>query len=51
MKRAFLVVLLLALVEVGWALLCVTQDVNFFVYYAGLIVASGVMWVPKVMGG
>ena len=49
MKRAFLVILLLVVVESAWAIFCITTGVDLTVYYAGLIIASGVLWIPKVL--
>lgn len=48
MARLIAVVLTVGVLEVAWALFCSVKDVNIFVFYAVLIVASLVFWVPGV---
>jgi len=41
-----LVILASAIAETAWALFCAKTGVNLFVFYAVLVVASGVFWIP-----
>jgi len=46
--RMLLVILVLAVAETGWAYYCAETGVNLFLFYAVLVVASAVFWIPGV---
>jgi hypothetical protein len=46
MDRMLVVVLVLAVGETSWALLCAYVGVNILIFYAALVIASAVFWVP-----
>jgi hypothetical protein len=46
MARMILVILVVAIAETAWALFCAATGVNLLVFYAVLVVASAVFWVP-----
>jgi amino acid permease len=50
MERLFIVILVMVVVESTWAVLCAVTGVNLFLYFAGLIAASVVFWVPGLTG-
>jgi hypothetical protein len=41
-----LVILAVAIAETAWALFCAATGVNLLVFYAVLVAASAVFWVP-----
>ncbi len=49
MRRLLAVIILLTVVETGWALFCAETSVNLFLYFAGLVAASVVFWIPGVV--
>jgi len=51
MDRMLLVILVLAVAETAWALLCAYTGINILVFYAVLVVASAVFWVPGLTEG
>jgi hypothetical protein len=46
MARMILVILAAAIAETAWALFCATTGVNLLVFYAVLVAASAVFWIP-----
>lgn len=48
MARMIIVALLLAVVETAWALFCAEAGINLLVFYAVLVAASAVFFVPGV---
>jgi hypothetical protein len=48
LPRMVPVILAVAIAETAWALFCAATNVNLFVFYAVLVVASGIFWVPGV---
>jgi len=44
-------ILVLAVVETAWALVCAYTGINILVFYAVLVVASAVFWVPGLTEG
>jgi hypothetical protein len=44
--RMILVILAVAIAETAWALFCAATGVNLVVFYAALVAASAVFWVP-----
>ena len=46
-----LVIFAVAVAETAWALLCAYTGINIFVFYAVLVIASGVFWVPGLTEG
>jgi hypothetical protein len=48
MRRLIIIVVVMAAVEVAWALYCAVTGANLFLFYAVLVVASVVFWVPGV---
>jgi hypothetical protein len=46
MDRMLLVVVVLAVAETAWALISAYVGINIFVFYAVLVIASAVFWVP-----
>jgi len=48
MARMILVILAAAIAETAWALFCAATGVNLLVFYAVLVGASAVFWVPGI---
>jgi hypothetical protein len=46
MDRMLLAILALAVAETSWSLLCAYTGINILVFYAVLVVASAVFWIP-----
>ena len=46
MARLIIAILLVAIAETLWALFCAAASVNLFVFYAVLVAASAVFWIP-----
>ena len=46
MRRMILLVMFLAVAETAWALFCAATGVNIFLFYAVLVAASALFWVP-----
>jgi hypothetical protein len=46
MDRMLIVILVLAVGETSWALLCAYVGVNILIFYAVLVIASAVFWLP-----
>ncbi|HVB95077.1 MAG TPA: hypothetical protein VND41_00560 [Nitrososphaerales archaeon] len=46
MARMVLVILVVAIAETGWALFCAEAGVNLALFYAVLVAASAVFWIP-----
>jgi len=46
MDRMLLVILILVVAETAWALLCAYTGINILVFYAVLVIASAVFWIP-----
>jgi hypothetical protein len=46
MDRMLLVILMLLVAETAWALLCAYTGINILVFYAVLVTASAVFWIP-----
>jgi hypothetical protein len=44
----YLVILVLAVAETAWALLCAVTSLNLALFYAGLVAASAVFFIPGV---
>ncbi len=51
MERMYVVILVMIVVESAWALLCAVTDTNLFLYFAGLVVASVMFFIPGVAEG
>lgn len=39
-------ILILAVAETAWALLCAYTGINIFLFYGVLVLASAVFWIP-----
>ena len=46
MDRMILVILVLAVAETAWALLCAETGANLLLFYVVLVAASAVLWIP-----
>jgi hypothetical protein len=46
--RMILVILIVAIAETAWALFCAATSVNLLVFYAVLVAASAIFWVPGI---
>jgi hypothetical protein len=46
MDRMLITILVLAGGETAWALLCAYVEVNILIFYAVLVAASAVFWIP-----
>jgi len=44
----YLVILVLAIVETAWALLCAVSSLNLVLFYAGLVATSVVFFIPAI---
>lgn len=49
MRRLLAVIIILTIAETGWALFSAETSVNLFLYFAGLVAASVVFWVPGIV--
>jgi hypothetical protein len=50
MARMILAILAVATAETVWALFCAVTSVNLLVFYAVLVAASAVFWIPGLTG-
>jgi hypothetical protein len=48
MTRMILVAVVMAVAETAWALYCGEADVNLAVFYAVLVLASAVFFIPGI---
>ena len=48
MRRLYLLILVVAVAETAWALFSAETNVNLFLFYAGLVAASALFFVPKI---
>lgn len=48
MDRMIPVILVLAVAETAWALLCAVTNFNLALFYVGLVAASAVFFIPGV---
>lgn len=46
MARIILVAVVMAVAETAWALFCAVAQVNLALFYAVLVAASTVFWIP-----
>jgi hypothetical protein len=46
MRRLLTLILLMVVAETAWGLYCAATDANLFLFYAVLVAASVVFWIP-----